>query len=168
MALQCEWLILLFWLVWQGIFRLNAEMCPASPPPQTALVTAASGEKGLWIVWCNSLWLKLTGLNNATVMVVRWQASILSLASGGGIPILVGQNEASHKWRNLYSTIQYNKARPFCDFVHLPSGTFNLTAFSQKKFHSPNLALLKLKKYFSLNFYTKIYSETDNRYMYSM
>ena len=32
----------------------NAEMCPGFPPPQAALVTAASGDKGLWVVWCSS------------------------------------------------------------------------------------------------------------------
>ena len=29
-------------------------MCPGFPPPQAALVTVASVEKGLWVVWCNS------------------------------------------------------------------------------------------------------------------
>ena len=29
-------------------------MCSGFPPPQAALVTVASGEKGLWVVWCNS------------------------------------------------------------------------------------------------------------------
>ena len=32
----------------------EAEMCSGFPPPRTALVTVASGEKGLWVVWCNS------------------------------------------------------------------------------------------------------------------
>ena len=32
----------------------NAEMCPGFPPPQVALVTAAAGDKGLWVVWCSS------------------------------------------------------------------------------------------------------------------
>ena len=32
----------------------NAEMYPGFPPPQAALVTAAGGDKGLWVVWCNS------------------------------------------------------------------------------------------------------------------
>ena len=36
-----------------GISRV-AEMCPGFPPPQATLVTVASGEKGLWVVWCNS------------------------------------------------------------------------------------------------------------------
>ena len=36
-----------------GISR-DAEMCPGFPPSQAALVTVASGEKGLWVVWCNS------------------------------------------------------------------------------------------------------------------
>ena len=36
-----------------GIFR-DAEICPGFPPPKAALVTVASGEKGLWVVWCNS------------------------------------------------------------------------------------------------------------------
>ena len=29
-------------------------MCSGFPPPQATLVTVASGEKGLWVVWCNS------------------------------------------------------------------------------------------------------------------
>ena len=29
-------------------------MCSGFPPPQAALVTVASGEKGLWVVWCIS------------------------------------------------------------------------------------------------------------------
>ena len=36
-----------------GIFR-NAEICPGFPPPQAALVTVASVEKGRWVVWYNS------------------------------------------------------------------------------------------------------------------
>ena len=32
----------------------DAEMCSGFPPPQAPLVTVASGEKGLWVVWCNS------------------------------------------------------------------------------------------------------------------
>ena len=36
-----------------GIFQ-DAEICPGFPPPKAALVTVASGEKGLWVVWCNS------------------------------------------------------------------------------------------------------------------
>ena len=34
----------------------------------------------------------LTGLNNVRIIMVRWRASILSLGSGDGIPVLVGQN----------------------------------------------------------------------------
>ena len=52
----------------------------------------------------------LTGLNNVRSIIVRWRASILSLGSGDGIPVLVGQNEVCQKWQNLYSTIQYNMA----------------------------------------------------------
>ena len=29
-------------------------MVSGFPPPKAALVTVASGEKGLWVVWCNS------------------------------------------------------------------------------------------------------------------
>ena len=36
-----------------GISR-DAEVCPDFPPPPADLVTVASGEKGLWVVWCNS------------------------------------------------------------------------------------------------------------------
>ena len=32
----------------------NAEMCLGFPPPKAALVTAAAGDKGLWVVWCSS------------------------------------------------------------------------------------------------------------------
>ena len=28
----------------------NVEICPGFPPPQAALVTAAAGDKGLWVV----------------------------------------------------------------------------------------------------------------------
>ena len=38
----------------QGISGSNTEMCPGFPPTQTALVTAASGENGLQVVWCSS------------------------------------------------------------------------------------------------------------------
>ena len=38
--------------VFTGIFRV-AEICPGFLPPKAALVTVASGEKGLWVVWCN-------------------------------------------------------------------------------------------------------------------
>ena len=37
------------------------------------------------------------------VMVVRMRASVLSLGSGGGIPIFVDQNKVCQKWRNLLS-----------------------------------------------------------------
>ena len=45
-----------------GISR-DAEKCPGFPPPQAALVTVAFGEKGLWVVWCNSgeVMLRLRG-----------------------------------------------------------------------------------------------------------
>ena len=36
-----------------GISR-DAEIFPGFSPPQAALVTVASGEKGLWVVCCNS------------------------------------------------------------------------------------------------------------------
>ena len=48
----------------------------------------------------------MTGLNNVRSMIVGWRASILSLGSGGGIPVLLGQNEVRQKWRNIHSTIQ--------------------------------------------------------------
>ena len=41
-------------VVSQGISGSNIEMCPGFPPSQTTLVTAASGDKGLWVVWCSS------------------------------------------------------------------------------------------------------------------
>ena len=77
----------------------NAEMCPGFPPPQAALVTAAAGDKGLWVVWCISDEVRLrqkvgkslmAQLNNVRIIMVRWQASILSLRSSDGIPVLVG------------------------------------------------------------------------------
>ena len=42
--------------------------------------------------------------------MVWWRASILSLGSGDGIPVLVGQNEVSQKMAESlqYNTIQYN------------------------------------------------------------
>ena len=45
-----------------GIFR-DAEICPGFPPPKAALASVASGEKGLWVVWCNSgeVMLRLRG-----------------------------------------------------------------------------------------------------------
>ena len=51
--------------------------------------------------------------------MVRWRASILSLGSGDGIPVLVGKIEVYQKLQNLYNIIQYmaqtskqNKADP--------------------------------------------------------
>ena len=38
-------------MVSQAYIR-DADICPGFPPPQTALVTVASGEKVLWVVWC--------------------------------------------------------------------------------------------------------------------
>ena len=50
----------------------------------------------------------MTELNNVRVIkTVRLRTSILSLESGDGIPVLMGQNEVCQKWQNLYSTIQY-------------------------------------------------------------
>ena len=37
----------------------NAEMCPGFPSRQAALVTAAAGDKGIWVVWCSSDELRL-------------------------------------------------------------------------------------------------------------
>ena len=42
-----------------GISR-DPEICPGFPPPQAALVTVASGGKGLWVVWFNSGEVMLT------------------------------------------------------------------------------------------------------------
>ena len=68
------------------------------PPPQAALVTVASGEKGLWVVWCNSgeIRVKKQGREiridriqiNVRIIDVWWWAFILS--SGDGFPLLVG------------------------------------------------------------------------------
>ena len=77
----------------------NAEMCPGFPPPQAALITAAAGNKVLWVVWCSNDKVRLrqkggkssvARLNNVRIIMVGWWASILSLGSGDGIPVLVG------------------------------------------------------------------------------
>ena len=56
-------------VVSQGISGSNAETCPGFPPPQTALVTAAYGEKGLWVVWCSSdkVRLRLKGEKSSVI-----------------------------------------------------------------------------------------------------
>ena len=82
-----------------GISR-NAEMCSGFPPPQAALDTVASGEKGLWVVWCNSgnIRVKEQGreirIDRIQIYVriidVWWRALIPSLWSGGRFPLLVG------------------------------------------------------------------------------
>ena len=79
------------------MFR-DAEICPRFPPPKAALVTVASGEKGLWVVWCNSDEDRVKGqgrknLNdgNTTITLrLRLVVGIVvrSLGSGGGIPLL--------------------------------------------------------------------------------
>ena len=55
----------------------------------------------------------LTGLNNVTIIMVRWKASILSLGSGDGIPVLVGQNEGGPKMSESlqYNTIQWRPSQ---------------------------------------------------------
>ena len=76
------------------LFRGQTRVLAFSTP--TALVTAASGKKGLWVVWCIRLrfsWGKSssTGSNNKRLMVVRWRASILSLKGVAVVmPILMG------------------------------------------------------------------------------
>ena len=82
-----------------GISR-DAEMCSGFPPPQAALVTVASGEKGLWVDWCNSgeIMVKEQGrairIDRIQIYVriinVWWWVFILSLLSGDGFPLLVG------------------------------------------------------------------------------
>ena len=47
-----------------GISR-DAEICPGFPPPQAALVTVASGEKGLCVVWCSSGEVRFKGQGRA-------------------------------------------------------------------------------------------------------
>ena len=49
----------------------DAEICPGFPPPQAALVTVASGEKELWVVWCNSgeVMLRLRGRGTLICMI---------------------------------------------------------------------------------------------------
>ena len=90
----------------------NAEVCPGFPPPQVALVTAAAGDKGLWVVWCSSDGVRLRQRegnphpNNVRVITVRWRASLLSLESGDGINVLVGQKRSAPK---IAESIQYNK-----------------------------------------------------------
>ena len=53
-------------------------------------------------------------LNNVRVITVRRRASILSLGSGGGIPVLVGQKRGVPKWQNLYSTIRWPGKKVTC------------------------------------------------------
>ena len=82
-----------------SIFR-DAEMCSGFPPPQTALVTVASGEKGLWVVWCNSGEIRVKEQGReiridmiqiyVRIIYVWWWALILSLWIGDGFPLLVG------------------------------------------------------------------------------
>ena len=77
----------------------DAEMCHGFPPPQAALVIVASGEKGLWVVWCNSgeVRFKEQGMEIrigriqicVRIIDVWWWALILSLWSGIGFPLLV-------------------------------------------------------------------------------
>ena len=54
----------------------NVEMCPDFPPAQAALLTAAAGDKGIWVVWCSSDEVRLRqtggksslkGLNNVRI-----------------------------------------------------------------------------------------------------
>ena len=78
-----------------GIFR-DAEICPGFPPPQTAVVTVTSGEKKLWVVWCNSgeVRFKERGREICIDMIqicvriidVWWWALILSLWGGDSYP----------------------------------------------------------------------------------
>ena len=82
-----------------GIFR-DAEICPGFPPPKAALATVASGEKGLWVVWCNSGEIRVKEQEReiridriqtyVRIIDVWWWALILSLWSGDGFPLLVG------------------------------------------------------------------------------
>ena len=78
-----------------GISR-DAEMCSGFPPPQAALVTVASGKKGLWVVWCNSGEIRVKEIRIDSIQIyvriidVWWWALILSLWSGDGVPLLVG------------------------------------------------------------------------------
>ena len=56
--------------MWSGCRRVDlvvsqaySGICPGFPPPKAALVTVASGEKGLWVVCCNKgeVMLRLRG-----------------------------------------------------------------------------------------------------------
>ena len=78
-----------------GLSR-EAEMCSGFPPPQTALVAVAS----LWVVWCNSgevrvkeqgREIRIDRIQICVRIIIVWcRALILSLWSGGGLPLLVG------------------------------------------------------------------------------
>ena len=69
----------------------DAEMCHGFPPPQATLVIVASGEKGLWVVWCNSCEVRFKeqgmeiriGMIQICVRIIDvwWRALILSLWS---------------------------------------------------------------------------------------
>ena len=77
--------------------------CSGFPPPHAALVTVASGKKGLWVVLCNSgedrVKEKGREIRNdriqkwVRIIDVWWWALILSLGSGDGFPLLVGLYE---------------------------------------------------------------------------
>ena len=85
-----------------GISR-DAEMCSGFPPPQAAVVTVASGKKGLWVVWCNSDEVRVKEQGREIrndriqkcdrIIDVWWWALILSLGSGDGFPLLLGLYE---------------------------------------------------------------------------
>ena len=78
----------------------SAEMCSGFPPPQAALVTVASWENGIWVVWCNSGEIRVKEQGReiridriqicVRIIDVMWWALILSLWSGDGFPLLVG------------------------------------------------------------------------------
>ena len=82
-----------------GISR-DAEMCSGIPQPQVALVTVASGKRGLWVVWCNSGEVKVKEQGReicidriqicVRIIDVWWWALILSLWSGDRFPLPVG------------------------------------------------------------------------------
>ena len=90
-------------------------MCSGFPPPQTALVTVASGENGtLGSIWCNSgevrvkeqgSEIRIDRIQICVMIINVWcWASILSLWSGDGFPLLMDLYEVCQWWQNLYNT----------------------------------------------------------------
>ena len=102
-------------------------MCPGFPPPEAALVTVASGEKGLWVVWCNSGEVRFKErereirIDRIQICVrindVWWWALILSLCSGGGYPYSWVKMRCANNGRTYTIPIPMGaKSMYFCNY----------------------------------------------------